>query len=268
MNPISDTAYYCAGLRMQDAESDSPICGDNYAKYFINDHGMEVLDRFQGIETHRIGNLARHKIIDDLINDELSRHPDLTAILIGAGFDTRSFRLDGGTWVEIDEPAIIDYKNSCLPAADCKNPLVRIPHRFSGDSLEQSLGPYKHGRHIVIIIEGVFRYLDKKDINDLFPALQGIFSKYKLICDLMSHAFNEIYADATRDIIKQMGAPVKFSMDRPELFFQDMNHRLVDKISVVKYAVDNNLLPGSIDTKVKDPDVLFDGYSICRFEYS
>jgi len=31
MKPISKTAFYCCGVRMQDAESSNPICGDVYA---------------------------------------------------------------------------------------------------------------------------------------------------------------------------------------------------------------------------------------------
>ena len=32
MKPISLTAFYCCGVRMRDAESDKPVCGDVYAK--------------------------------------------------------------------------------------------------------------------------------------------------------------------------------------------------------------------------------------------
>jgi O-methyltransferase involved in polyketide biosynthesis len=43
-------------------------------------------------------------IIDDLLREELVANPNLTVVIIGAGFDTRAFRLQGGTWIELDEP--------------------------------------------------------------------------------------------------------------------------------------------------------------------
>ena len=49
MKPISKTAFYCCGVRMQDAERQKPVCGDNYAKVFMNAcmraYGR-LLDRF------------------------------------------------------------------------------------------------------------------------------------------------------------------------------------------------------------------------------
>jgi hypothetical protein len=33
MKPISQTAFYCCGVRMQDAESEKPVCGDVFARY-------------------------------------------------------------------------------------------------------------------------------------------------------------------------------------------------------------------------------------------
>ena len=197
MNPISDTAWYCAGVRMLDAESNDPVCGDNYAKYFMDEHGMEILDRFKSHKQHNTATLVRHKIIDDLVNNQLSLHPETTIILIGAGFDTRAFRFDGGLWVEIDEPAIIQYKNTRLPTKDCKNILTRIEHDFSNSSLEQILNKYEASPDLFIIIEGVLRYLDRKEIDELVQVLKNSFNRHILICDLMDQRFYQEFAPGT-----------------------------------------------------------------------
>ncbi|HKG45421.1 MAG TPA: hypothetical protein VKB02_01745 [Pyrinomonadaceae bacterium] len=44
MKPISKTAFYCCGVRMQDAERDNPVCGDTYAKAFMNEQGLQILE--------------------------------------------------------------------------------------------------------------------------------------------------------------------------------------------------------------------------------
>jgi hypothetical protein len=45
-------------------------------------------------------------------------------VVIGAGFDTRAFRLCGGRWVELDEPALITLKEAHLPARTFTHPTL------------------------------------------------------------------------------------------------------------------------------------------------
>ena len=135
MKPISRTAFYCCGVRMRDAERERPVCGDVYAKVFMNEDGLGILETFKDETAPNSSNVARHRIIDDLLRQELAAHPDLRVVIIGAGFDTRAYRLKGGTWLELDEPQVIAYKNERLPASDAQNKLQRIAIDFSTDSL-------------------------------------------------------------------------------------------------------------------------------------
>ena len=141
MKPISKTAFYCCGIRMQDAERSEPVCGDIYAKFFMNEDGVRILEAFEDETYPNASNVARHRIIDDFLRQELLADSGLCVVIIGAGFDSRAFRLKGGVWVELDEPQVILYKNERLPASDCANELHRIPIDFSTDSLEEKLSP-------------------------------------------------------------------------------------------------------------------------------
>ena len=131
MKPISKTAFYCCGIRMQDAERAKPVCGDVYAKVFMNEDGLKILDTFKDEAGPNTSNIARHRIIDDLLRVELAAHRDLTVVIIGAGFDSRAYRLKGGAWVELDEPQVIAYKNERLPESKCQNELHRNSIDFS-----------------------------------------------------------------------------------------------------------------------------------------
>jgi O-methyltransferase involved in polyketide biosynthesis len=101
---------------MQDAEREKPVCGDTYAKTFMNEDGLGILETFKDETRPNISNVARHRLIDDLLRQELIDHPDLCVVIIGAGFDSRAYRLKGGTWVELDEPQVIAYKNEGCPS--------------------------------------------------------------------------------------------------------------------------------------------------------
>jgi O-methyltransferase involved in polyketide biosynthesis len=49
MKAVSKTAYYCCGVRMQDAESNHPVIGDYYAKRLMNEEGFAILAGIQRV---------------------------------------------------------------------------------------------------------------------------------------------------------------------------------------------------------------------------
>lgn len=99
---------------MQDAEQENPVCGDVYAKVFMTENGLQIHEAFKDETNPNANNVARHRIVDDFLRQALSTDPDLCVIIIGAGFDSRAYRLKGGIWVELDEPQVIAYKNERL----------------------------------------------------------------------------------------------------------------------------------------------------------
>jgi O-methyltransferase involved in polyketide biosynthesis len=128
MKPISRTAFYPTGLRMEDAENWRPIIGDTYAKEFMDEEALQIFQKFKlaKFKPPNISNLHRHRIIDDYLRQEIALNSCSTIILIGAGFDSRAYRLTGGVWIEVDEPEIISRKEQRLSAPKCPNPLTRI----------------------------------------------------------------------------------------------------------------------------------------------
>jgi methyltransferase (TIGR00027 family) len=239
MKPISKTAFYCCGVRMQDAERAHPVCGDVYAKVFMNEDGMKILETFKDETGPNSSNVARHRIIDDLLRRELAAHPDLRVVIIGAGFDTRAYRLKGGTWIELDEPQMIAYKNERLPVSDSPNELQRIAIDFSTDSLEDKLSPFA-GRSgpVVVVVEGVFMYLEQPAIEQLLQTLRRLFPQHKLICDLMTRKFFEKYGRTIHEKLTGMGATFKFTAENPEEIFIKNGYARADKISMVEKSTE------------------------------
>lgn len=237
MKPISKTAFYCCGVRMQDAESADPVCGDVYAKIFMNEGGLQIVDSFKDETGPNASNVARHRVIDDLLRDELAADPSTTVILIGAGFDSRAFRLDGGRWIELDEPQVIEYKNERLPPSDAPNELHRVPIDFSTESLEEKLEPYKTGGRVTIVIEGVFMYLDEVAIKQLLHTLHRLFPHHRLLCDLMNRKFFQKHSKSLHEKLAGVGATFKFTVNDPEKIFLKNGYHRTAKISIVGSAV-------------------------------
>ena len=266
MKPISKTAFYCCGVRMQDAECATPVCNDVYAKTFMSDEGLMILEAFKDETRPNASNVARHRIIDDLLRQELIDHPDLCVVIIGAGFDSRAFRLQGGNWVELDEPQVINYKNERLPAADSANKLHRIPIDFSNESLGEKLAPFSNRAAVVVVIEGVLMYLEQETISRLLKTLHELFPEHKLICDVMTYAFFENYGKTVHEKITGLGATFKFTVEDPEHVFLQEGYELNDKISIVEKSVvfETPGIPANVLEAIRP--TLPSGYSICVFK--
>ena len=266
MKPISKTAFYCCGVRMQDAEGDNPICGDTYAKVFMNEQGLQILDTFKDETRPNASNVARHRLIDDLLRQELLANPNLTIVIIGAGFDTRAFRLKGGTWIELDEPQVITYKNERLPAANSENELQRISIDFATESLEQKLATFSGRSPVTVVIEGVLMYLERATIDKLLETLHRLFPRHKVICDLMTREFLDKTAGSIHEKLTGMGATFKFTIDNPEELFLKNGYRQLEMIPIIEKAVlfEAGEIPPEVWQTVQP--TIPQGYSIHVFE--
>jgi methyltransferase (TIGR00027 family) len=222
---------------MQDAERDKPVCGDTYARVFMNEQGLQILETFKDETRPNTSNVGRHRLIDDLLRPELNAHPNLAVVIIGAGFDTRAFRLKGGTWIELDEPQVIAYKDERLPASTSENELQRIPIDFATESAAQKLAPFSGRSPVVVVIEGVLMYMEEATISKLLQTLRRQFPQHKLICDLMTRDFFEKTATTMHEKLTGMGAPFKFAADNPAEVFVNSGYRQVEKIPIIEQAV-------------------------------
>ncbi|MDX6613554.1 MAG: hypothetical protein QOD75_2740 [Blastocatellia bacterium] len=222
---------------MQDAERSNPVCGDIYARAFMNEDGVRILEAFKDETGPNVSNVARHRIIDDFLRQELLADPGLCVVIIGAGFDSRAFRLAGGRWMELDEPQVIAYKNERLPVSDCKNELHRIPIDFSTDSLDEKLSPFSNRSPVAVVVEGVFLYLEEQAIRQLLQTLRRLFPRHKLIGDLMSREFIENHAGTMHEKLTGMGAPFKFIADDPETVFLENGYARIEKVAIIERAV-------------------------------
>ncbi|MBD1909493.1 MULTISPECIES: SAM-dependent methyltransferase [unclassified Leptolyngbya] len=238
MKPISKTAFYCCGVRMQDAKHNNPICGDIYAEAFMNEDGLKIFEAFKDETAPNASNATRHRIIDDFLRQELLANPNLHIVIIGAGFDSRAYRIQGGTWIELDEPQVIAYKNERLPASNCENELHRISIDFSSESLEEKLSPFLNNNSVVVVIEGVLMYLEEEAIDQSLQILRRLFPTHKLICDLMSRNFFEKFSKSFHKKIADVGTTFKFTADHPEAVFLQNGYSQIKKISIIETAVE------------------------------
>ena len=268
MNPISQTAFYCCGIRMQDAQSGHPICDDRYAARFMDERGLEIFRRFGGERRPNASNVARARYIDDLLRSYLAQDPHLQIVLLGCGFDSRAFRLSGGSWYEFDEPQLIAYKNERLPAAQAPNPLLRVGIDFAAEPLARKLEAVPQARDTVFVIEGVTMYVTAESLRATLATLQARFPVHRVIVDLMTRTFLNRYGATIKRIISQLGAEM-IPGDAPALPFTHSGYRELSSVSVAGLAFRYRSLPAVLGVVMRliAPGI-FSGYTLRVFESS
>jgi methyltransferase (TIGR00027 family) len=236
LDAIAKTAYYCCGVRAADAEKAAPVCGDHLACRFMNDEANAVFDRFKRFRGPNASNVARHRMIDDWLRERLRVTPDLQIVILGAGFDTRAFRLVGGRWIELDQPPVIAIKEVELPAAEAPNPLLRIPIDFAVDSLADKLAPWTGKNPVVIVMEGVSMYLEPAELRLTLDMLVRTFPQHTLICDLMTADFVRRYSAPLRRQIEELGGRLAELVDDPAAIVAGAGYRQIAQVSIVDRA--------------------------------
>jgi O-methyltransferase involved in polyketide biosynthesis len=158
-------------------------------------------------------------------------------IAIGAGLDSRPYRLQGGRWYELDEPAVVKHKNACLAASECPNFLERISIDFCSGNLEQKLAALETQQRVTVIMEGVFIYLSEDEIKKTIAALHRHFPDHLLVCDLVNREMVEKYGRTLHEKIEGIGTRFK-PVAHPEAVFTANGYRIKNRVSVVERSTD------------------------------
>ncbi|MFT3671766.1 class I SAM-dependent methyltransferase [Aestuariivirga sp.] len=236
MDAVAQTAYYCCGVRAQDAADPDPICGDTFAQRFMTGEGQRAFAPFANLKMPNASNATRARIIDDLVRERLKRNPRQKIFMVGAGFDTRPYRLGGGDWVEFDQPALLAVKNKLLPVSDCPMPLLRTGVDFVREHLANKLVLHAGTRDALVILEGVTMYLNDDQKRDLFATLQEALPGHTLICDLMTAHFAEKVALPFRKVLRKLGTDFVPQPQDPKSLAFDERYALEQRISIIGRA--------------------------------
>ncbi|HZX33189.1 MAG TPA: class I SAM-dependent methyltransferase [Rhodocyclaceae bacterium] len=238
MKPVSKTAFYCCGMRMFDAMSARPVCGDTLAANFIDDSQRDFVEGFRRFSRQNASTVARHRLIDDHLRRILQTRPDARIITIGAGFDTRPHRLAGGRWVELDEPEVMAFKEERLPIARADNDLIRLPIEFARESLAEKLAPYAADASPIVVLEGVAMYLSEAELRATARAIKESLPDAVVLTDLMSAAFYRRYSRKLFDRFEKFGAIFQTGQTHPIEIFKAEGFRVQAQQSITELAVD------------------------------
>lgn len=265
MKPVSKTAFYCTGVRALDARKAQPACGDHYAERFMDGEGWKTFAPFVGFTGPNASNAARPRIIDDLLRERLAMARDQRVVLIGAGFDSRAFRLTGGRWLEVDEPQVFAFKEPRLPEATAPNPLTRLPVDFSTERLLDRLRPFAESGPVTIVVEGVLMYLGETRIRELLQTLRATFPRGEILCDVMTATFFNRFSRPIHEKIQELGASFTLPERPIEAIFNEESYTQTAQISIARHPSALPHMPLPMRVFVRMSRTFRDGYTIRVF---
>jgi len=181
---------YCHAL---ETLSENPIISDPKSVEITTELNKILLHSAQPLEKSLAsGMLDRNLVVhiairakkyDDYARDFLRKFPDGVVVNIGCGLDSRFLRIDNGRvlFYDLDLPEIIAIKRRFFKESE--------RYRFIASSVldyrwmvqvRQHTGPF------LFMAEGVFMYLDGKDVRSLVLEIQKTFPGSELVCEVVN----------------------------------------------------------------------------------
>lgn len=160
---LSASAYLVALYRALESERSDALFQDPYARLLAGSLGVG-LAQVMG-NTYDAANMiaVRTHLIDEMILESLSSERIDTVLSLGAGLDTRPYRLSlppSLRWIEVDQPELLSYKEERLrgikPVCAVEHVKMDLNNTEQRSLLFKSLNTQSH--KVLILTEGLLAY--------------------------------------------------------------------------------------------------------------
>ncbi len=136
-------------------------------------------------------------------------HPDGVVLGLGCGLDSRCLRVSGQgvDWVDLDFPEVIELRRQFYTEHDRYHMLPS-----SVTALEWMEQVQARGRPVLMVGEGLFMYLEEKNVREVFCALTRTFPG----CSLIFDAFTPLTVrslNRRHQTLREMGAVVQWGIE-------------------------------------------------------
>ena len=223
MRSISDTALWAAVFRGWESRRPDALFRDPYAERLAGDRGVRIARELKFATRHTWSWIARTHIVDQIIQAQIAAGADMV-INLAAGLDTRPYRMSlpaSLSWIEIDLPAILDYKMEHLAAEEPACSLERIALDLS-DSGARRVTFAELGRRTnqaLILSEGLMVYFSREQAAALAEDLARPSSFKSWILDLVSPTLLRLMRKRMGAHLEAAGAPLQFGPEEGPDFF-------------------------------------------------
>jgi methyltransferase (TIGR00027 family) len=243
---ISDTALWVAVYRARETERQNALFRDPFARKLAGERGELIAKDMQASMRHEWPYIARTVRFDQIITEQIKQGTDMV-INLAAGLCTRPYRMDlppSLKWVEVDLPAMIDYKEEILGQEKPRCALERVRLDLADVAGRREL--FKRlgstAKKVLVVTEGLLVYLTRDEVSALGRdlAAQSSFSDWAI--DLCSPGLLKML-QKNLGALSEAGSPLKFGPEEGPEFFTASGWKPAEVYSMLKTAAKINRLP-------------------------
>lgn len=201
---VTDTALMVAAYRALESESPDGFVHDPFAGRLAGERGMAMLRGNPQPEMMRFRVGVRSRFIDELLLEALGSKPIATVLSLGCGLDTRPWRLDlppDLRWIEVDFPALLDYKDALLSAETLRCRRERVAADLNDPAQRNALFAAAGNAPALMLTEGLLMYLPGETVEALAAEAQSESRIAHWILDVTTEAYAKaLHLDTTRPV--------------------------------------------------------------------
>ena len=194
LSEVSETALITLRSRAIESQRANPLLHDPVGEELF----QKLMAAFPGVQHRQVlkrklspllsSHIAiRARKFDTLSREFLQEYPDGLIVSLGAGFDTRFWRLGGKDlkYMELDLPAVIQTKKQFLGE--------RITYRVMEASVLDELWIQKvseiQSKHVLFLAEGLFMYLPREQVVQTLARIADAFSGSRLVMEVVAEKY-------------------------------------------------------------------------------
>lgn len=227
---ISDTARWVAVYRAMETERPDAIFRDPFARALAGERGDAIVDGMKQGRAMAWAMIVRTAVFDEIIRNAIAHRGVDMVVNLAAGLDARPWRLDlpaALRWMDVDLPAILDYKTAALRDAmpRCRYEAVAadLTDAAARQALLARLGD--DAKRALVVTEGLLVYLTAEQVSALARDLHAQASfKYWLI-DLANPRLLTYMNRTWGKSVAQGNAPFRFAPKEGSAFYRPLGWR-------------------------------------------
>jgi len=186
---VGETALMVAGCRALETGRTDGLIRDPYAERLAGERGMALARSVPALEWMVFGVAVRVRFMDELLLKALGTGEIRTVVVLGAGLDSRPWRLEMPgdlRWIESDFQEMLDYKAAALASETPRCRVDRIAADLNDPSQRRRVFEAAGGEAALIVTEGLLMYLPAGTVRAIATEPAALCGARRWLMDIYS----------------------------------------------------------------------------------
>ncbi|WP_299412119.1 SAM-dependent methyltransferase [Acaryochloris sp. IP29b_bin.148] len=243
MSKLSESAYLVALYRALESERRDALFQDPWARQLAGGQGQLFQALLGHPQPYADVIAIRTHLVDTLIQEQIARNHISLVMNLGAGLDTRPYRLQLPSsliWLDVDLPDISEYKHQQLHGVKPRCILKQIKGDLADSTFRHSLfsASTQFSKPTIVITEGLLGYWTETQVASLASHLSQQHYIHGWILELAAptvlRGWQRQYSHTLYDQYVANGKPAfKFAPHQGPAFFQTWGWQVAHQYDVL-----------------------------------